>query len=207
MTGGKYDDGYSLIELVVALLLLSMIAMLTQSGLFFGTRVWEKTETRIESGEHLIQAQVVLREVLSQSLPHMKDDFVTFSGRSDRVVFDCVPPQAFEQYGSAHVVISSEPSAPAKRKLILRMQSLAKSSTSRELTLGDDFGRLRFTYLDATDRSATWLAAWHDRKSLPAAVRITSDDPAHWPELTIHLQIMQDPNCFLDPVSMTCRRT
>ena len=63
-------------------------------------------------------------------------------------------------------------------------------------------------YLDASDRTPVWLDRWHDRKGLPAAVRIegaTDDARARWPGLVVKLHIDQTPLCVSDPVSLDCR--
>jgi hypothetical protein len=67
---------------------------------------------------------------------------------------------------------------------------------------------LRMAYLDASDRTPVWLDRWHDRKGLPAAVRIegaTDDARARWPGLVVKLHIDQTPLCVFDPVSLDCR--
>lgn len=197
------SEGYSLIELVIALLLLSMVALAAQSGLHFGVTVWGRTKEVISTTDQIDAAQNVLRAVLSHALPRQKGEYVTFSGGPDLLVFDAMPPNAFERYGTGRVKLSVV-RGKSGQDLQITMTALNGHMEHRAV-LADGLSNLRFEYLDASDRSATWLSSWQGKTHLPVAVRITSTDPIRWPAMVIRLAIAQTATCLLDLETMTCR--
>lgn len=201
-----HEDGYSLVELVVAMALLGMIALAVESGLHFGARVWERSQQTIGSAQKIGTSQTVLRNLLSHSLPRLKGDYVTFLGEPSTLTFDAVPPQAFETHGTAHVVLTVKRDGTNKT-LVVTMQSVINPQSKKSAIIVDHVKNLKFAYLDASGKIPTWLAYWRDRKRLPDAIRIDSDNASKWPALIVRPLIAQSANCTLDPVSMTCRKT
>lgn len=198
------SDGYTLVELVVVMLLLGMIALACESGLHFGAQVWTRTEVRTQSDDAVMISQTVLRTLLAHSLPRMKGDYVTFEGEPTDVRFDVVPPQAFEAGGTAHAELHVV-RLPSKAQLVLDMQSIANPGFKRRAVLLGDAGLMRFSYLDASGKSATWLSYWRDRSRLPDAIRITASDPKLWPTLIARPILVQSATCILDSVDLKCR--
>jgi hypothetical protein len=90
------------------------------------------------------------------------------------------------------------------RSLQIGMTSLQTSGYKKQAILANGLSDLRFEYLDATDRSATWLSTWQDRTNLPVAIRVMSADSTHWPPLVIRLAIAETTTCVFDPERMTC---
>ncbi len=205
MTARQCSSGFSLIELVVALLLLGMIALAAQSGLHFGIQVWRRSDVTISTIDRMWTAQSVLREVLSSIEPRFKGEYPTFSGQSNVLSFDADPPNAFARYGIAHVTLSVRGQG-SHEFLEISMAGLRSSSPKKQAILATDLSDMRFEYLDTTDRSATWLSSWQDRTNWPVAVRVISADPKRWPSMVIRLAITDTPSCLFDPEKMTCRR-
>jgi prepilin-type N-terminal cleavage/methylation domain-containing protein len=203
------DAGYTLIELLVAMLLLCFIGIALASGMHFGVRVWESSDKRTRNMAEIASAQSILRELLSSAIPRKKGGFVVFEGEGERVTFEAPPPAAFRASGLAHVVVSLEPGADGTR-LLLRVTSLIDKTVTREAVLADHLGGMQFSYLDASEKVPAWLALWRDRKRLPDAVRLETSDfnsETPWPVLIVHPVIAQDALCEFDPISMHCRET
>lgn len=200
------EDGFTLIELVIAMLLLSLIALAVESGLHFGARVWERSERNTRTINTIDMAQTILREILSHTLPRFNGAYVTFTGEPTSLIFDCVPPQAFTGSGTAHVELSIA-SRYGKDALVLEIKSISRPGVAKKATLVHGERGLRFSYLDASGKAPEWLAYWRDRNRLPDAIRIAADShsPSSWPTLVVRPLISQAPSCVLDPVSMKCR--
>ncbi len=69
----RYCAGFTLLELIIALVLMSLIVMLLFSGLDLGRRAWEKTA---ESGERQTQERLTfdyLRRTLGALIPEVMD--------------------------------------------------------------------------------------------------------------------------------------
>src|SRR5262245_7569746 len=103
------EEGYSLIELLIVLALLSLIAMLISGGMRFGARAWEVTENEVAIGESVRGGQTVLRDLLSRldpleseaSDPNTPPSFV---GERDRMEFRSLAPSG----GVARVALAVE---------------------------------------------------------------------------------------------------
>jgi prepilin-type N-terminal cleavage/methylation domain-containing protein len=69
MTALRHDAGYSLMELLVVLLLLSFITLAVSGGFRFGTRIWETTDRAVVDQRHVVSLQTVLRSLLASAVP------------------------------------------------------------------------------------------------------------------------------------------
>src|ERR1700730_7169060 len=84
--------GFTLIELMVALILLSLVFLLITSSLQFGTNVWSAREEESDSSE-VLTAQDFLRRVLSETRPVMIEAdssharHVVFAGNENSIRF------------------------------------------------------------------------------------------------------------------------
>src|SRR4029077_8093934 len=74
------SDGFTLLELLVAVVLLSLIFLLLTSGLQFGTSVWNADEETPDTSE-VLTVQDLLRRVLSEARPVMINDEASASKR------------------------------------------------------------------------------------------------------------------------------
>ena len=63
------EAGFSLVELLVSLVLLSMVAALLASGLTLGQRVWRRSEERAQASRAMFDAQTALRRLLDNMQP------------------------------------------------------------------------------------------------------------------------------------------
>jgi hypothetical protein len=204
------EGGYTIIELLVVLLLLGFIATAMSAGMQFGTRVWERSESRISASQTNDTAQTALRDLLSSATPRMEDGLARFHGEPNYIAFDAAPPPAFGASGMARVEVSLMPGESGSR-LTVKVTSLIDGKKSRQVQLADRLGNVRFTYLDASEEIPAWLDYWRDRPHLPAAVRLQAaaadnGDGIAWPVFVARLPIAQDARCDFDPVSTDCRR-
>ncbi len=197
-------EGYTLVELVVVMLLLGMIALACESGLHFGAEVWSRTEEPAQLDAQIVSAQTILRTLMSHTLPRARGDDVAFDGEPMAMDFDLVPPQAFGG-GTAHARLRIV-QARGSTCLEIELTSIAAPNIKKRAVLLTDVGLMRFSYLDTSDKSQTWLAYWRDRSRLPAAIRITGSDPAVWPALIVRPIIVQSATCVLDSEELACRK-
>ena len=197
-------EGYTLVELVVVMLLLGMIALACESGLHFGAQVWSHTEEPARLNAQIVSAQTILRTLMSRTLPRAKGDEVAFDGEPMAIDFDLMPPQAFAG-GTAHARLQIV-QARGSARLEIELQSIAAPNIKKRAILLSDVGLMRFSYLDTSEKSRTWLAYWRDRNRLPAAIRITGNDPEAWPTLIVRPVIVQSESCVLDSEELACRK-
>jgi prepilin-type N-terminal cleavage/methylation domain-containing protein len=193
------QDGYTLLELLVVMLLLGMIGIIIGGGLQFGTTVWQRTGYLQSNSDRIAAAQGILRSALGAAVPVREGGFVRFEGRSDRISFVMPPTGAIAGTGLMRITLDSY-----EGRLVLKAAS--PDGTIREAVLAEGLSRLHFAYLDASDRMPAWLDRWTARGRLPDAIRIVQDGASgEWPAFVVHPKISQDANCVFDSVSATCR--
>jgi prepilin-type N-terminal cleavage/methylation domain-containing protein len=205
MNSEYLDGGYTLIELVVALLLLSFIAIAISGGVQFGSRVWEHSQAKLAISDNVAMAQHIVRLVLGAATPRYQGGFVSFNGTPSSIDFDGEPPLAFPAGGLAHFHLQTR-NAAGNTGLSLQASAIVDARFERKADLITNIGTLHFSYLDAEEKVPTWLAYWRDRDRLPDAVRIEADNSSTWPALIVALPIAESSNCIFDPVSLICRK-
>lgn len=194
------DAGYSLVELLIVMLLLSFITLAVSGGFRFGTRIWEATDRSVAETHRYTSTQTVLRDLIANAVPKLKGGYVLFEGGPRQATFLAVAPQSIESGGLVTVTIALERDR-------VTMTVKPERGEAREAVFATD-SALRLSYLDASDAKPVWLDRWHDRKRFPAVVRIAADDPSstdRWPLFIARLPIDQPPACVFDPVSLDCR--
>jgi general secretion pathway protein J len=197
------QDGYTLLELLVAMLLLSIIGVICAGGLQFGTAAWSRTERVIADTKEIDAAQDILRALLGHAVPVRQDGLTAFDGEARRVAFTSPAPQALGAGGLAQLEISAEADRDGGR-LVLRAS--ARGGSAREAVLARGLGAMHISYLDASERVPVWLALWRDRDRLPDAVRFEADAAGGpWTLLIVHPRIAQSAACDYDPESASCR--
>jgi general secretion pathway protein J len=206
--GSRNEDGYTLIELIVVLLLASLIGTAVAGGLQFGTRIWERSQSQVGDSREIATTQAILRSLLASALPRYEGGFVTLHGEPRELSFDAPSPKAFGPKGLVRIELAAETSMNGS-SITLNANSLIDKNYRRSVVLTQHLPDIEFSYLDTSAKVPTWLAYWRDRDRLPAAIRLASTGRGgpFWPNLNIELPITQDANCAFDPVSTTCRKS
>jgi general secretion pathway protein J len=86
------EHGFSLLELLIALALLSFIAIAIAGGVRFGARAWEASDMKVDAIERVQGAQNLLRTLLQQTVPRDLDPGIAqdpdlFRGTRERLGF------------------------------------------------------------------------------------------------------------------------
>ncbi|MEK0083350.1 PulJ/GspJ family protein [Benzoatithermus flavus] len=193
--------GFTLVELLVSMVVLSLIAITMMAGFRFVFRAFDHTDTRREALEELTLGFNVLRGELERAEPLMhkvdNKDVVLFEGGPDRVRFANVAPPflaglpyfAYEYAvvtdGNGHrLELRRAPLDPARPDL-----AVVENSEPRVIVrLTRD---LHFTYFGRLkEREAPqWHEEWPRMPQLPQAVRLAADEKPGWPELVVPLMI------------------
>lgn len=203
------NSGYSLVELVVVLLLLSFITLAVGGGMRFGSRVWESSEGTVENAQHTRAVQSMIRELLGSAVPASNGEYVEFDGTPAALEFEAVLPEAAGITGIVSIrVVADQKDSQARLKIAI--SKAGQQRPVRQAVWNTDAQSLHFAYLDASEVIPAWLDRWRDRNRLPDAVRIEAIDDVSksvWPVLVVRLPIAQTPLCSFDPVSTNCRGT
>ena len=187
----KLNYGFTLVELLLSLSILSIILVVISGALHIGVRAWEK-------GENLLSNQQRSRAILDQLTRQLKSisvlmsaqerrPLVQFTGNSQTIEFTTtLSLVAKNQIGPFLVKYVSETKPNGKKRLVLYEEIITVEDYLAERQLRHDtdayvlieaFEDLRFEYLDADSDGPglNWLSNWQSQNltHLPRAVRIT----------------------------------
>lgn len=201
------DHGFTLLELLIALVLMTLMSVLAYGGLRVAMSGWEKIETRSETQTDLYLTQRFLRRILrtelNDELINIYDEnaSVAFFGMDNELIFlasttftsdearQWVYLSATEETG---VLLATTPYNELEALDFNRLlETLRDPGLSRHsvLTKGDISG-LEFSFLKVSaSGDLDWESEWLFLTMLPAAVRIhfkpMTDKDNHWPDLLV----------------------
>lgn len=199
---GRGRAGFTLVELLVAMVVLSLVAVTMAAGLRFVIRAFEHTDSRRAALEELTLGFSVLRGEIERAEPLMRrvnnDDRVLFEGGADRVRFVNVEPPylAGRPYLVFEYAIAGD---PGNYRIELRRAALDPAEPDLDAAVADAEPRvvlrvpqlLEFSYFGQArkDERPRWYPEWTRRAQLPAAVRLAAGTDPGWPDLVVPLEI------------------
>jgi general secretion pathway protein J len=201
--------GFTLVELLVALTILSLVIGLTFGSLQFGVRVADTVEWQVARSQTIHLIQRMLRRQLQQALPVAQPrghelDGLDFEARTDRIEF--VAPKTVGTgysglYRIAIKVVDDIDRDIGSKKLVLSYKILTPDDGARfpgyefrEFIILDQFTDAEFAYFDDSGPGANhWLHEWEDKRTLPALIRLriehADSDDTVWPDLIVALKV------------------
>jgi len=198
MHGYARRRAFTLLELLIAMVLASLLAVLTYAGLQLGLRSWEVSERRQQALESRYLTQALLRRLLESPQQVLVRDLegelqMAYRGQPDGVIFiarlpqvDNSPQRYWLQLTQSQV---EEGPPPRSWQLLLRYlpydgygnvdwQLLGASldlDAQQEILLDDLTEPLQFAYLEQrAGREPDWQPLWQQHEQLPALLRISS---------------------------------
>ncbi len=202
--------GMTLIEMVVALVILGMLAMLAMGGLRLGARTWEAVGGRAESESRERIVRLVLRRTLSQAMPVIAMDVnsqphLVFSGDGDSVTLVAPLADHIGLGGLQMIRLSIEDGTDFglnKRLVLYRMpydrgEVPAQPVEPERHVLLEDLAAARFSYLEiAADGTRQWNEKTTEAPILPSVIRLSlrvRDSARLWPDIVVPLRITAGP--------------
>ena len=207
--------GFTLLELLVALTLLSLVGLVMLGGLKFGARVWERTAAVAGDAESVESVQRLLRRQLSAVYPAWTNDGanrggVVFDGFAESLAYIASPLPQLALTGNERFQLSLSASHALELIWSHGFDGDPGDGQSRAVLLSR-VSALEFAYFgpDAAGRDPQWRDSWTGQTRLPQLIRVRvafpQGDPRTWPELVVHPEIMVDVGCVYDPIYRGCR--
>jgi general secretion pathway protein J len=190
-------QGFTLLELLIALTLVGLITVMLYGGLHLAIRGAAIGERRAEISEQVRLIQSFIRREVSQVYPLVwrgeGKQRVAFNGGSEALHFAAILPAHRGEGGLYLVSIGVADSYPAHRLIFsyrLARPEIQNFETApqKPVVLVDDVERLEFLYYGRQEEEdeARWHSRWRDRNNLPRLVRLRLKTVSSvWPDLVI----------------------
>jgi general secretion pathway protein J len=186
--------GFTLLELLVALVIAGLLMVTLTQGMRAGLRAWS-VEGRVSQSSGGIEAtDHALRQLIARMLPgETRSRDPPLIGTPHSVSFVTTLPEGFGARSTDEADVTLQVS-PAHR-LELRWRPhyrrwIATAPAPASITLMENVESIDIAFFHAPlgPQQGRWVSAWSER-DLPALVRVrvkfAPDDPRHWPDLVM----------------------
>jgi general secretion pathway protein J len=195
----RSQDGFTLLELLIAITLLGLLTTMLLAGFRLGTRHVERQTTRIERSAQIPAVQGFLRSRLADAQPFFDQTSgnrrVVFDGRPDGLDFIGAAPESSAMGGLQLFTVEFDPRTT--RQLRVRWQlfgvpEVGFQQGSHETVLLDRVAGVAFYYYGTIPpaKGPAWHQAWQDMEYLPSLIRLdlAFSDGGHMPALTVAIR-------------------
>jgi general secretion pathway protein J len=213
------QSGFTLIELVVAMVLLGAMMLMLYSGLTFSLRSWDAGDAngRLTADRRI--SENFLRRELSELFPmRWKDPMnlkFAFEGESATLRFVSSRPAGISQGGLSLVGLAAEP-AGRLRNLVMRRampdddaKDFKPLDRAEGTVLIADIDSVAFEYFGAENdfTQPKWSNSWTFEGRIPEMVRvmIRTTDARPIPEMLVRINLGEEAGCLENVFQRVCR--
>lgn len=177
------EKGFTLLEILIAMTILSLIAVLIGSSLRLGIRAWERGEADIESSQNIRFFVERLSRQIKSAYPYQiqidGEKAIAFQGKSDSIFFVTSSVRGnegglkwFSYFVKDGSLIVQEGMLPDKKV----MEKVSEDGEVLDLNVSE----LKFEYFSSEKKE--WKESWDSKTELPGAVKIEAD---HMPPVIV----------------------
>jgi prepilin-type N-terminal cleavage/methylation domain-containing protein len=192
---GRAEDGFTLLEILVSLIVLGIISVAVAHSIKFGISADDMEIRLIHRSQDMERLDRVIRGLIEHASPPVSNEDRPFSGEEHRLSFVTELPDEPEDQpvrrarvaigvnDQLHLVVRWQPSAHAV--------PLSEPTEPSEILISTGFARVDISYRHVASEGGNWAATW-DQSSLPALVRLhfVSNDPAkRWPDIIVRTML------------------
>ena len=192
--------GFTLLEILLAISLLSLILLLLFSALFSANRSWAATERRIAQNDELRLVAEFIQRQLAEQAPlfwaGQDDTGLLFSGAPDELHFTAGLP-AHRGGGGVQALTLKVSRAGGESQLALYVQPVSAEQRpfdnhgAERVVLLANTARIELAYYgrEEIEGQSTWRAAWRHAELLPELIGLTVYPATGqaWPQMIIPL--------------------
>ncbi|MGF6226786.1 prepilin-type N-terminal cleavage/methylation domain-containing protein [Inquilinus ginsengisoli] len=204
--------GFTLLETIIAMVVLALIMVLLTGGLRFVTAGWDRGARAAEASETIALVQSTLRREAAaarrltwQAQPGGKPT-ATFRGETDRVGLVVADPGFPSEPGLAiaFFYVDVQPGQSTLRysraRFDPRLGSIAEAKPTDDLVLSRGPVRYSFDYFGTVpgEQRPRWISPWPDLEVPPRLIRLRSRDAeglAVWPDIVVPLPVDLEAAC------------
>jgi len=208
-------DGFTLIEVLVALALMSLLSTALLASLNIAGRTWRHETSEVADLDQIVRAQDFLRRRLESIQPAPPSDAAFnasgLKGTSTSLEFESSSLE-FENDGFFQFRIRAQNDDQQSLQISYRQPAavgfVAEDNWFSE-SLVPKIAGLSIAYWESSlGEPGRWTDHW-EGPALPKLIRIevrfAPEDHRSWPPLYVEPHIDTDPGCAFDPISRRCR--
>jgi general secretion pathway protein J len=212
------EAGFTLVEVLVALALFSLLATLLFNNIRFGLKAWQIGSSQSELLARSTAAQDALRRLIGNAYPMSmasggNDPSIDFEGTHETMTFLEDAPVVTGGAGRFRFRLFPERKQDQTDLVISSTPELAnpqEASMTTSSVLVSNIDQVDFSYSRGGASSQTkWSNSWSKQGGLPMLVRVRvafrSGDTRLWPDLLIAPRIAADVSCVYDSITKRCR--
>jgi general secretion pathway protein J len=188
------ESGFTLLELMVAMVLLALLGIALAQGTRFGLQAWNRLDRSIDRGEPIALTQSFLRREIEQAQPIPVGGTgpiaqIAFAGGASELRFVATLPERVASPGLNEVTIRIGPGSSGA-VLSMSWRGFANEGAGGVKTLVGGIASGAFLYYGSRDGTSSpdWQEEWNDARSLPRLVALRlkfRDTQIAWPTLMV----------------------
>ena len=203
LPGGR---GFTLVEILVALTLFSLVLAIIFSALYSSGRTWERSEAQIADNDSRRLDLGFVRKQLGEAIPLVlldgRDNPVLFAGDHDAVRFIADLPghrgggglyvlslAIVQNDNNKDLVLSYRPVTPE-----VDLDNPENPDAVKKITILEDIDSLEFSYFGSKDGKTdpAWSDDWREKQQIPELVRMHLESARadkYFPDMTVNLHM------------------
>jgi len=226
MSGGRTTQlrlrdqaGFTLVEALVAVTLLSLLSIALTVSLRFGVDAWARGSAHSDQLSRTTVVQGLLRRMVGEAYPYFLSNdptrpYVDFEGTSESLTLLASAPIVLGGIGRSRFTLSIAKHDGLSDLLMTSQAELADADApskveKKTLLAGSAFTEFAYFGKLRSEASAQWHDRWTGQSALPQLLRIQvrfpEGDSRLWPDLVIAPRIAVDVGCVYDQLTKQCR--
>jgi general secretion pathway protein J len=211
------EHGFTLIEALIAVSLLSLLSVLVVGALRFGVNAWQRNHDITLRLDEFVHAQNFLRRTIANAHPYFVivpdgKGYVDFEGSPQSMTWLSDPPASLDRAGRLRFKIEIRSENGDNDIVVVARPELASGDSSSADTMRSLITNVEsatFSYFGSREpgEAAEWHAQWANEPTLPDLIRLDlalHDDHERAP-IFIRPRINIDISCVYDSLTGRCR--
>ena len=196
------SHGFTLVEIMIALTLLSMILILLFGSLHTANLNWQTGTQKIEKNDEIRHVGQFIRKLITQAVPLMwinrDGERLVFQGEVEELTFTSALPAHRGGGGLYFITLKAVDTDGSKGLYLLYRRASPESypfgsksfENQKRVPLIDGIEKIEFSYYGRAepDDEQKWHNHWQNDEVIPELVKLkihSSDPQQHWPTMNI----------------------